>query len=77
MLGNVGRLSHGELDGENTQRPNIDLIIVLTSPLDKLWCHPADGSNFGLSALLLLGKNDCVAEICKFNLSVGLYEDVV
>jgi len=77
MLTDVGRLSLRQLDGEDAEGPHIDLVIVLASAFYKLGCHPAHGSYFRLATLLLLGQNHSVAEVSKFDLSVGLDEDVV
>lgn len=39
MQVSIGRLAHGQLDGSNTQAPDISLEIVATL-LDDFWTHP-------------------------------------
>jgi len=77
MFTDVGRLSLRKFDGEDAKGPHIDLVTVLASAFYKLGCHPAHGSNLRLATLLLLGQNHSVAEVSKFDLSVGLTENVV
>ena len=74
---NVGWLAHGKLNRKDAERPDINLVIVLTATFNKFRGHPADRANFALATLLLLGEDDCVSEISKFDLTVGFDKDIV
>ena len=69
VLGDVGRLTLCQLNSKDSERPNIDLVVVLGSTLDQFRGHPADGADFRGAALLLLSQDDCVAEIGQLNLT--------
>ena len=79
VLSNVGWFTLSELDGEDTQRPDINLVRVLLVFLgfDELWSHPAHGSDFTGSALLLLSEHNCITEIRQFDLTIFLAENIV
>ena len=77
MLRDVRGLALGKLNGEYAERPHIDLVIVLSTALNEFRSHPADCAYLALPTLLLLSKNDGVAEVSELNLSVCLDEDVV
>ena len=77
VLWNVRRFTLGKLNGENAQRPDIDFVAVLTTAFYQLWSHPADCADFALTALLLLGEDNCVPKVSQFDLSIRLDEDVV
>ena len=79
VLSNVRRLALSKLDSEDTKRPDIDLVRVLLVLLgfDELWSHPADGTDFTGSALLLLSEHNCITEIRQFDLTIFLAENVI
>ena len=45
-LVDVGRVSVSQLDGEDSEAPNIDLCVVAALALDQLGCHPAHRADF-------------------------------
>ena len=72
MLTDVGRLSLCQLDGKDAKGPHINLVIVLTSALNELWCHPADSSYPRLTTFLLTCQHYSVTEICELDLAISL-----
>ena len=77
VLRNVGGLAHGKLNREDAKRPDIDLVIVLSATFNQFRGHPTDRANFTLTTLLLLGEDNCVSKIGKFDLTVSFDKDVV
>ena len=73
----VGRIAIRKFECEYPIAPNVDFCIVAAITLDEFRGHPADRANFTLTTLLLLGEDNCVSKVGKFDLTVSFDEDVV
>ena len=76
-LTDVGRLSVGKLEGEDTEGPNIYLDVVRGLSSDEFGCHPAHSAHLTVSLGLLLSELGRVTEIGKFQITRLVDEDVI
>ena len=64
VLADVGWFSLRQLNCEDSKRPHVHFVVVLTASLNEFGSHPADRSDLGLAPLLLLSQHNRVPEVC-------------
>jgi len=70
-LVDVGRLPHGELEGEDAQGPHVHSRVIPYATLNDLWGHPAESADLRFAPLVLLCEHHRKAKICQFDFSLS------
>ena len=55
-LTDVGRVTLGDLKGEDTERPDVNLGVVASLTLNELWRHPTESAHFRGTSRTFLRK---------------------